>query len=366
MTGGASSFSFRVARPQIKPGRSTRCRPLVCIEYPAFPILPQNSLIKQGYNVFGAIIGYFQQTFTYNDLLVVAFLIILEGVLSIDNALVLGLLAKRLPEHQRKRALMYGLVGAFVFRLLAIGFAQMLLSIKAVKLIGGGYLLFVAIKYFIQDWRGDAEEKITVDKDSQPQLVSSETGLPLSEDQEERELESRTPVPVPERDSPYADSSSPTAGQTAAAVGASAIKYAKFWPTVVVIELTDIAFAVDSILAAIALVGPPPEGHTGFHPKLWVVVTGGMLGVMLMRVAAAIFITLLERFPRFETAAYLLVTLIGGKLVVDYVFNDTHWGLPHLDFHDYTSLSFWAFWILMLLAFLTGFLPQRNAKPHAV
>ncbi len=316
--------------------------------------------------MFGDLITYFGQTFTYNDLLVVAFLVILEGVLSIDNALVLGLLAKRLPEHQRKRALMYGLVGAFVFRLIAIGFAQMLLSIKAVKLIGGGYLLFVAIKYFIQDWRGDAEEKIIVDKDSQPHLVSAETGMPLSEEQEERELESRTPVPVPERGSLDDSPRPPSIGQTTAAIGASAMKYAKFWPTVVVIELTDIAFAVDSILAAIALVGPPPEGHVGFHPKLWVVVTGGMLGVMLMRVAAAIFITLLDRFPRFETAAYLLVTLIGGKLVVDYLFNDTKWGLPHLDFHDYTSLSFWAFWALMLLSFLTGFLPQKNPKTHAI
>ena len=309
--------------------------------------------------MFGELIAYFGQTFTYNDLLVVAFLIILEGVLSIDNALVLGLLAKRLPESQRKRALMYGLVGAFVFRLIAIGFAQMLLSIKAVKLVGGGYLLFVAIKYFIQDWRGDAEEKIVIDKDDQPQLVSSEFGLPLTPEQEERELESRTPVPVPDRES------SDDSGSAIGAAAGAAMKYAKFWPTVVVIELTDMAFAVDSILAAIALVGPPPEGHVGFHPKLWVVVTGGMLGVMLMRVAAAVFITLLERFPRFETAAYLLVTLIGGKLIVDYVFNDTHWGLPHLDFHDYTSPSFWCFWILMLVAFLTGFLPQKNPKPHA-
>ncbi len=68
----------------------------------------------------------------------------------------------------------------------------------------------------------------------------------------------------------------------AAVAGAAAVKYAKFWPTVVVIELTDIAFAVDSILAAIALVGPPPEvaegEKVGLHPKLWVVVTGGMIG----------------------------------------------------------------------------------------
>ena len=84
-----------------------------------------------------------------------------------------------------------------------------------------------------------------------------------------------------------------------------------FWGTVALIEVTDIAFAVDSILAAIALVGSAPPGYVGPHPKLWVVITGGMIGVMLMRVAAAMFIRLLERFPRFEMSAYLLVMTIG-------------------------------------------------------
>jgi predicted tellurium resistance membrane protein TerC len=136
-----------------------------------------------------------------------------------------------------------------------------------------------------------------------------------------------------------------------------------FWPTVAVIELTDIAFAVDSILAAIALVGAPPEGHPAdaVHPKLWVVLTGGMLGVMLMRVAAVIFIRLLQRFPRFEVAAYLLVAVIGGKLLVDWGFNSPEH--PHrINFHSPTRPEFWAFWILMLVCFCIGFLPQRRMK----
>lgn len=62
----------------------------------------------------------FEQTFTFADLAVIGLLVILEGVLSIDNALVLGLLAKRLPPHQRGRALTYGLIGAFVFRFISI------------------------------------------------------------------------------------------------------------------------------------------------------------------------------------------------------------------------------------------------------
>ena len=90
-----------------------------------------------------------------------------------------------------------------------------------------------------------------------------------------------------------------------------------------VIELTDIAFAVDSILAAIAMVGSPPPGTPpdAFHPKLWVVILGGIIGLMLMRVAARMFIQLLEQFPRFEMSAYLLVIVIGLKLLADWTVN---------------------------------------------
>jgi hypothetical protein len=111
---------------------------------------------------------------------------------------------------------------------------------------------------------------------------------------------------------------------------------ASFWPTVLIIELTDIAFAVDSILAALAFVGSPPEGHPveAFHPKLWLVIFGGLIGVALMRVAASMFIKLLEKFPRFETSAYLLVIVIGLKLLADWgvnsdwSFNQSAWMPP--------------------------------------
>ena len=63
---------------------------------------------------------------------------------------------------------------------------------------------------------------------------------------------------------------------------------ARLWPTIIAIELTDLAFAVDSILAAVALVGPAPaSASAAVHPKFWVIAIGGMLGVILMRFAAA-------------------------------------------------------------------------------
>ncbi len=290
----------------------------------------------------------FEQTFEYHDLLVVAFLIVLEGVLSIDNALVLGLLAKRLPESQRPKALSYGLIGAFGFRVVAIAFAQLLLEIKFVKIIGGGYLLFIALKYFYDVWREarlEAEEAAEDAAALAAAQSSAEAGVLAVGHNELSGLASG--------DAHHAHHHHH---------GHGVHEYAKFWPTVLVIELTDIAFAVDSILAAIALVGSDSQNDGGLHPKLWVVVTGGMLGVILMRFAAAVFIKLLERFPRFETAAYLLVTLIGLKLVVDYAFNDAHLPLPHLDFHSVYSPAFWIFWLLMLLCFMTGFL---SPKPKA-
>src|SRR6476659_5140028 len=93
----------------------------------------------------------FGQTFESKDLFIVAVLIVLEGVLSIDNALVLGLLARRLPKRLQGKALTYGLVGAFAFRLIAVLTASWLLHWRFVKLFGGLYLLWVAFKHFFID-----------------------------------------------------------------------------------------------------------------------------------------------------------------------------------------------------------------------
>lgn len=255
----------------------------------------------------------FSQTFYPHDLIVVGLLVVLEGVLSIDNALVLGLLARQLPKSQQAKALTYGLVGAFVFRLVSILIAGFLLHWGWVKLLGGAYLIYISIKHFM-------------------------TG------HEEPSVEANAPK-----------------------IAIQSRWMSQFWSTVIVIELTDVAFAVDSILAAIALVGRPPHGTPAdaWHPKLWVIITGGMLGVILMRFAATIFIKLLEKFSRLELSAYLLVCIIGLKLVGDWgahtYFPDSHM----VDFHSASSPAFWVFWILMAICFSLGFIPRRNATPDS-
>jgi YkoY family integral membrane protein len=250
-----------------------------------------------------ALIDILGQTLEVQDLAVVALLVVLEGMLSIDNALVLGLLAKRLPKNEQPKALLYGLAGAFIFRFIAVLTASFLLQWTFVKLLGGAYLVYIGIRHLFFEAKETEEDKIVLDEHGHPKLVE-ESGAELSAEQEETEIRERVPVYMtPER--------------------RKQLGLARFWPTVFVIELTDIAFAVDSILAAIAMVGGKPPGTPAdaFHPKLWVVILGGLLGLVLMRFAARIFIVLLEKFPRFEVSAYLLVIVIGLKLLADWGVN---------------------------------------------
>ncbi len=287
---------------------------------------------------------FFGQSFDYGDLAIIGTLIVLEGVLSIDNALVLGILAKRLPHEQQRKALTYGLIGAFVFRVIAILTAAYLLKWWWVKAIGGGYLLYVAVKHFFFE-HDDGQPAVKVGPDGHPILDAPPAGEPGG-DVVEGELKKRVPPPM-----------------EAAAVAVAAKRYPSFWGTVAVIELTDIAFAVDSILAAIAMIPSVPPSQT--NPKLWVVIAGGMMGVILMRFAAVIFIKLLEKFPRLEFSAYLLVALIGAKLLVDWFFNKPPdpapegWHAP-VNFHSLHSPATWIFWGLMVAFFAIGFLPGKK------
>lgn len=223
---------------------------------------------------------------TADDFAAIGFLVFLEGILSIDNALVLALIVSGLPHHLHKKALTYGIVGAVVFRIMAISVASYLMEWRWVKFVGGGYLLYLALKFFLEKWKG---------KDEAP---------------EGKQAEQRN-----------------------------------FWMTVLIVELTDIAFAIDSILTAVALT-----------KKLWVVVTGGIIGLLMMRFAASLFIKMLEKFPRFEPTAYLLVLVIGIKLVID----GLH--LPFIDFHSASNPAFWVFWGAMAICLLYGFTRPKKGQ----
>lgn len=221
------------------------------------------------------------------DIFTIGLLIFLEGVLSIDNALALALIARGLPKHQQKKALTYGLLGAIVFRVLALAMAGFIIKFVWIRYVGGAYLIFLALNHWIR-------------------------GNPVHTEQ------------------------------------TSKAKTMSFWKAVLLIELTDIAFAADSILAAVAL-----------SPKLWVIIFGAVIGLIIMRFAAHWFIQLLEKFPNFEFAAYLLVMLVGIKLILDGL------KIPAINFHSSDSPAFWVFWILLALAVASGFLPRKKSEVKA-
>ncbi len=212
---------------------------------------------------------------SFGDLATIGILVFLEGVLSIDNALVLAIIARGVHPRYQKKVLTYGLFGAVAFRMIAILFASTLIHYRWIKFIGGAYLLWLAIQYFFLSGQ-DSDEKKVVQRG--------------------------------------------------------------FWITVLIVELTDIAFAVDSILAAVAL-----------SDRYWVVVTGGLIGTFLMRFAAKQFIVLLDRFPNLETTAYLLITAVGSKVIIE------GFQFQGIDFHDPTNPWFWAQWIVMGIIVSLGF-----------
>lgn len=82
--------------------------------------------------------------------LVFLVLVVLEGILSADNAVVMAVIVKGLPHDKQRKALFYGLVGAFVFRFIALFLISFLVKIWEIQAIGAVYLLYLAIKHM---WR---------------------------------------------------------------------------------------------------------------------------------------------------------------------------------------------------------------------
>ncbi|GHH96812.1 TerC family protein [Neobacillus kokaensis] len=197
---------------------------------------------------------------------VLLILVALEGLLAADNALVLAIMVKPLPEEQRKKALFYGLAGAFVFRFASLFAISFLVDVWQVQAIGAIYLLFMAGNHiFRKVIKGKAEDKATKENETN--------------------------------------------------------KKSGFWMTVLKVEIADIAFAVDSILAAVAMAvvlpnTPLPNIGGLDGGKFLVIFAGGVIGLIIMRFAANLFVRLLENKPGLEIAAFTIVGWVGVKLAV--------------------------------------------------
>src|SRR4051812_6053210 len=86
-----------------------------------------------------------------------------------------------------------------------------------------------------------------------------------------------------------------------------------FWATVVRVELVNLAFSIDSILVAVAM-----------SPKTWVVITGGILGIIAMRLVVGQLLTLVQRYPALVDGAFVIIAWVGIKLGLEYLHHG--WG----------------------------------------
>ncbi|TWT07952.1 TerC family protein [Planococcus sp. CPCC 101016] len=212
----------------------------------------------------------------------------LEGLLAADNAVVMAVMVKHLPKAQQKKALFYGLSVAFLFRFLALFAITLLVNIWQIQALGALYLLFIAAKHLYDQ---QAHQNLL---ENQPRSRSG------------------------------------------------------FWTTVLKIEVADIAFAVDSMLAAVALAMTLP--HWGDFEvgginggQFSVMIAGGLIGVVIMRFAAHKFVRLLERYPQLETAAFIVVGWVGVKLGVLTLSHEKIGILPHDFPHSLPwTLVFWS------------------------
>ena len=196
-------------------------------------------------------------------------LIFLEGILSIDNAAVLGVLVSPLPDnegipwpiwmknvgkriepllgHQRIAALRVGLLGAYLGRGTMLFLASLLIDNSWIRLVGAAYLIRLAFEEL-----GD-----------------------LTPDEETEEERHRALHP-------------------------------SFWGIVFTVEIMDLIFSIDNVIAAVSL-----------SNQLWVVLLGVGIGILTMRFAAGIFSYVVLREPVLKQAAYLLILNIGVQLIVE-------------------------------------------------
>lgn len=201
-------------------------------------------------------------------------LIFLEGILSIDNAAVIGALVSPLPDdqhivwprplqrigewlhpvlgNQRLAALRVGLLGAYVGRGAMLFLTSFLIHNPWIKLVGAAYLIHLAF-------------------DNLEDMV-------VAGGEDEEEIRPITPQ--------------------------------SFWSTVWTVELTDLVFSIDNVVAAVSL-----------SDKLWVVMLGVAIGIITMRFAAGMFSYAVTREPILKPAAYVLVLIIGVELILEQVWH---------------------------------------------
>lgn len=207
------------------------------------------------------------------DWMMILTLVVLECLLSVDNAIVLAAQTQKLPtKKEQEKSLFYGLWGAYLFRFLLIGLGTYLIDFWEIKLVGAGYLIYLSVTHFYRL----RHPKPEVEKEHKRKW---DRFLPL------------------------------------------------FWQVVISIELMDIVFSVDSVLASLAISTNPV-----------IVLIGGIIGILCMRGIAEVIMRLMVILPELKAMAYVLIGFIGIKLLLTIPMIDIE--IPALWFGGFVVVCF--------------------------
>lgn len=188
-------------------------------------------------------------------LLIIGNLVLIESLLSVDNAAVLATMVMDLPKKDREKALKYGIIGAYLFRGICLLFAAMLVKVWWLKPLGGLYLLYLCYGFFKPKKAEEHEEA----PDKSKNWVYKHT------------------------------------------IG----RFGVFWSTVIMVEIMDLAFSIDNVFAAVA-----------FTENIYLIWIGVFIGILAMRFVAQAFVRLMEHYPFLETSAFVVIGLLGVKLTL--------------------------------------------------
>lgn len=187
-------------------------------------------------------------------LFLVLVILLLEIILSFDNAAVLATMVKDLPRDRQDKALRYGILGAYLFRGIALVLVDSILSIWWLKPIGGAYLIYMCLSHF---WKKSNKDEEEPQKETQDRWIYRYT------------------------------------------IG----MFGAFWSTVIAVEFMDIVFSIDNIFAVVA-----------YSDNVILICLGVFIGILAMRYVAKYFVVLMERFPVLESSAFIVIGLLGIKL----------------------------------------------------
>lgn len=212
------------------------------------------------------------------DWMIILTLIIMECLLSVDNAVVLAAQTQVLPtKSEKEKSLIYGLWGAYLFRFIVIGIGTYLINFWEIKLAGSIYLFYLSFKFFYD--QRHPKQAAEHEKEKEEREEARHKG---------KKKKKKHVLPL-------------------------------FWRTVISIESMDIVFSIDSVLAALAISDNPV-----------VVLIGGMIGILCMRGVAEIIIKLMDIIPELQPMAYVLIAIIALKLLL--ALPPLRWEMPNTAF----------------------------------